>query len=200
MTRKHIESQLAVSRLTLTSVRDFFQSPPPTYLNKEQAVCYILSVLLQGDSYGTELMSQLEENFPTYRLSDTVLYSALIFLEKEEITIAYWQKTEGRGRPRRMYSLAAQWREEAQALAHFWASCSRPVVDHKLNDVCQPLEDIIYFLETIQESPDYVAISERLLEKKTPITLEFTICRLKQIQRATHKNILTDLKTIAPKR
>jgi DNA-binding PadR family transcriptional regulator len=120
MTRKNIESQLAVSGLSLASVRNFFQSPPPTYLNKEQAVCYILSVLLHGDSYGTELMSHLEEKFPTYRLSDTVLYSALIFLEKEAITIPYWQKTEGRGRPRRMYSLAAHWREEAQALARFW--------------------------------------------------------------------------------
>jgi DNA-binding PadR family transcriptional regulator len=120
MTRKNIENQLAISGLTLASVRNFFQSPPPTYLNKEQAVCYILSVLLQRDSYGTELTSHLEENFPTYRLSDTVLYSALIFLEKEGITIAYWKKTEGRGRPRRMYSIAAQWREEARVLAHFW--------------------------------------------------------------------------------
>lgn len=120
MTRRNIQSQLAVSGLSLASVRDFFESPPPTYLNKEQAVCYILSVLLKGDSYGTELMNQLEEEFPTYRLSDTVLYSALIFLEQEAITIPYWKKTEGRGRPRRMYSLATQWREEAQALASFW--------------------------------------------------------------------------------
>ena len=120
MIRTNTKTQLAPSDFSLATIHEFFQSPPPVYLGKEQAVCYIFSVLLHGDSYGTELMNQLEEKFPTYRLSDTVLYSALSFLEKEAIAIAYWKKTEGRGRPRRMWRLDEQWREEAQALADFW--------------------------------------------------------------------------------
>lgn len=120
MIRTNIKTQTSSSDFSLKTICEFFRSPPPVYLGKEQAVCYVFSVLLDGDSYGTELMNQLEEKFPTYRLSDTVLYSALSFLEKEAIAIAYWKKTEGRGRPRRMWSLAEQWREEAQALADFW--------------------------------------------------------------------------------
>jgi hypothetical protein len=46
------------------NIYQFFQDPPPVYLNKELAVCYILSVLLEVDSYGTELIAQLEKEFP----------------------------------------------------------------------------------------------------------------------------------------
>ena len=101
-------------------IYQFFQSPPPVYLNKELAVCYILSVLLQRDSYGTELMSQLEKDYPIYRLSDTVLYSALKFLEDQGTTIGYWKKVEGRGRPRRMYQIIPEWRTQATDLSRLW--------------------------------------------------------------------------------
>ncbi|MEG4516457.1 MULTISPECIES: PadR family transcriptional regulator [unclassified Microcoleus] len=101
-------------------IYQFFQDPPPVYLNKELAVCYILSVLLRGDSYGTELIGQLEREFPIYRLSDTVLYSALKFLEDEGVITGYWKKVEGRGRPRRMYQILAEWRHQAQDLARLW--------------------------------------------------------------------------------
>ena len=53
----------------------FFRKPPPLYLNQELAVCYILDILLQGDSYGTELIARLEHESSTYRLSDTVWVS-----------------------------------------------------------------------------------------------------------------------------
>ena len=86
-------------------IYDFFRNPPPNYLNKELAVCYVLSVLLRHDSYGTELIQLLETEYPTYRLSDTVLYSALKFLEGEGVISGYWKKVEGRGRPRRMYQI-----------------------------------------------------------------------------------------------
>jgi DNA-binding PadR family transcriptional regulator len=101
-------------------IYQFFQDPPPVYLNKELAVCYILSVLLRGDSYGTELIGQLEREFPIYRLSDTVLYSALKFLEDESVITGYWKKVEGRGRPRRMYQILPEWRHQAQDLARLW--------------------------------------------------------------------------------
>ncbi len=101
-------------------IYQFFRDPPPIYLNKELAVCYILSVLLERDSYGTELIQQLEQDYPTYRLSDTVLYGALKFLEDEATIAGYWKKVEGRGRPRRMYQVATEGRQRARDLARLW--------------------------------------------------------------------------------
>ena len=106
--------------MRLEDIYQFFQNPPPTYLSQELAVCYVLSVLLQGESYGTELIQKLESEHPNYRLSDTVLYSALKFLEDEKAIVGYWKKVEGRGRPRRMYQISPEWSEQAQSLAHLW--------------------------------------------------------------------------------
>jgi DNA-binding PadR family transcriptional regulator len=101
-------------------IYQFFKDPPPFYLNKELAVCYVLAVLLRGDSYGTELIQLLEHDYPLYRLSDTVLYSALKFLEDEEMVTGYWKKVEGRGRPRRMYQIREEMMERAHELADLW--------------------------------------------------------------------------------
>jgi DNA-binding PadR family transcriptional regulator len=103
----------------------FFKNPPPLYLNQELAVCYILSVLMDGDSYGTELISRLEKDSETFRLSDTVLYSAIKFLEGSEMISGYWKKVEGRGRPRRMYKIHLGWQEKAREFASFWSSYSQ---------------------------------------------------------------------------
>lgn len=108
------------------NIYQFFQDPPPVYLNKELAVCYILSVLLEVDSYGTELIGQLEKECPIYRISDTVLYSALKFLEKERVITGYWKKVEGRGRPRRMYQIFPEWRHKSQDLAQLWYNYTYP--------------------------------------------------------------------------
>jgi DNA-binding PadR family transcriptional regulator len=107
-------------QMKFEDIYQFFQDPPPNYLNKELAVCYVLSVLLQGESYGTQLIQQLEQDYPTYRLSDTVLYSALKFLEDAGAITGYWKKVEGRGRPRRMYQISQEARKQAQELASFW--------------------------------------------------------------------------------
>lgn len=101
-------------------IYQFFRDPPPLYLNKELAVCYVLSVLLQGDSYGTELIQKLETEYPAYRLSDTVLYGALKFLEDEKTIAGYWKKVEGRGRPRRMYQVRPEHDAKARSLAELW--------------------------------------------------------------------------------
>lgn len=103
-------------------IYQFFQEPPPIYLNKELTVCYVLSVLVQGDSYGTELIQNLESEYSEYRLSDTVLYSALKFLESENAIKGYWKKVEGRGRPRRMYQVRPECLPQAQELARLWRS------------------------------------------------------------------------------
>lgn len=101
-------------------IYQFFEDPPPVYLNKELAVCYVLSVLIRHDSYGTELIHAIEKDYPNYRLSDTVLYSALKFLENQAAIMGYWKKVEGRGRPRRMYRLRPDWQMKARELADLW--------------------------------------------------------------------------------
>ncbi|NJR18397.1 MAG: CHAT domain-containing protein [Calothrix sp. CSU_2_0] len=106
--------------MKLENIHHFFEYPPPTYLCTELAVCYILFVLLQGESYGTELIQRLEAEYPSYRLSDTVLYSAIKFLEDEGALAGYWKKLEGRGRPRRMYQILPEWEEHSQDLARLW--------------------------------------------------------------------------------
>jgi DNA-binding PadR family transcriptional regulator len=102
-------------------IYQFFQDPPPIYLEKEVAVCYVLAILLKkGRSYGVELISHIETEYPLYRLSDTLLYSALKFLEDEEILDYYWQKMDRRGRPRRMYQIKEGKLELAKQVARFW--------------------------------------------------------------------------------
>jgi DNA-binding PadR family transcriptional regulator len=109
-----------VTAMNFEDIYCFFRNPPPLYLNQELAVCYILDILLQDDSYGTELIARLEHESSTYRLSDTVLYSAIKFLEANGTIVGYWKKVEGRGRPRRMYQIDAEWTAKARELAHFW--------------------------------------------------------------------------------
>ena len=89
--------------MNLEHIYEFFRHRPPTYLGQELAVCYVLSVLVEKESYGTELIALLETEHPGYRLSDTVLYSAIKFLEDEKAITGYWKKVQGRGRPRRRY-------------------------------------------------------------------------------------------------
>jgi DNA-binding PadR family transcriptional regulator len=107
--------------MNFQDIHRYFSDPPPVYLSKEVAVCYILSVLMeQGDSYGTALIQSIEDRNPLYRLSDTVLYGALSFLEAEGVIEGYWQKVEGRGRPRRMYQILPHKVEQAKNLARLW--------------------------------------------------------------------------------
>lgn len=115
--------ELQAVRVRLMKFEDiyhFFYNPPPKYLNRELAVCYVLDFLLQKESYGTELIEQLSEQFPQYRLSDTVLYGALKFLEESGMIQGYWQKTKGRGRPRKMYSIIRDYQDKAKELAQLW--------------------------------------------------------------------------------
>ena len=107
-------------QITFDDIYKFFHNPPPAYLNKELAVCYILAILSNHESYGTELIEKLEKDYPNYRLSDTVLYSALKFLEEAGTISGYWKKVEGRGRPRRMYQIAPASSQRAKELASFW--------------------------------------------------------------------------------
>ncbi len=106
--------------MKLQDIYQYFQSPQPIFLNQEMAVCYVLAVLKECDSYGTEFIQKLEAQHVPHRLSDTVLYGALKFLEKETIIQGYWQKVVGRGRPRRMYRIDESAHAQAQELGDLW--------------------------------------------------------------------------------
>jgi DNA-binding PadR family transcriptional regulator len=111
--------------MKLEEIYQFFTQEPVTYLTWQQAVCYILSVLLAGESYGTELIQKLECEYSNYRLSDTVLYAALKFLSDQGALVGQWKKVKGRGRPRRMYQISPDWRNEAQKLAQLWTNSTQ---------------------------------------------------------------------------
>ncbi|MGR3275139.1 helix-turn-helix transcriptional regulator [Acaryochloris sp. 'Moss Beach'] len=107
--------------MNVQDIHQYFKNPPPVYITKEVAVCYILTVLLEeGDSYGTALLKHIRANHPPYRISDTVLYAALNFLIDEEMLSGYWQNESGRGRPRRMYQVAEGREKDAQNLSQLW--------------------------------------------------------------------------------
>lgn len=106
--------------MRLEDIYLFFEKLPPTYLNVEQAVCYVLHNLLQKESYGTELIQRLEQDYLIFRISDPVLYAAITFLENEQFITSSWKKLQGRGRPRRMLHLNPECRAQAQELAQFW--------------------------------------------------------------------------------
>lgn len=106
--------------MKIDDIYHFFQSPPPIFLNQELTICYVSAILIDSESYGTELIQRLSNEHPSFRLSDTVLYSALKFLEDEQVVRSYWKKVEGRGRPRRMYQLVPEAQRTAEDLAHLW--------------------------------------------------------------------------------
>ena len=106
--------------MNLEQVFQFFRNPPPAYLRPELALCYVLSVLLEGESYATELRSRLNNEHPRYLLSEPVLSTVMNLLEAENAITCYCQKVPGRGRPRRMFKLNPQWQPKAIELAYFW--------------------------------------------------------------------------------
>lgn len=107
--------------MNLQDIHHYFQSPPPVYLGQEVTVCYILSILINnGDSYGTALIQHIKAKHPPYRISDTTLYHALEFLVDEGMIQSYWNKSHGRGRPRRMFSIRPEKLDDAKHLSQLW--------------------------------------------------------------------------------
>ena len=105
--------------MKIEDIYEYFARPPVTFLSQEETVCYVLSVLLEEELYPTQLIERLEQEYPTYRLSDPVLLDALNFLEDVGAATSY-RVRHGRGRPRRLYQLTEDWVGEAQKLAHLW--------------------------------------------------------------------------------
>jgi DNA-binding PadR family transcriptional regulator len=60
-----------------------------------------------------------------------VLYAALNFLEEQEFITSFWQKLQGRGRPRRMLRLNPDVRDRAYDLAQLWVSFALEAVEKR---------------------------------------------------------------------
>lgn len=118
--------------MRLEDIYGFFEKLPPTYLNVEQAVCYVLSALTHKESYGTELIQKLEKEYSIFRVSDPVLYEAITFLEGEGFISSNWKKLQGRGRPRRMLHLNPEVQDRAKELAQLWETFASEALANQL--------------------------------------------------------------------
>jgi hypothetical protein len=65
------------SRNCLADIEQYFQQPPPQFLDLELAVCWVLECLLKDDNYPSGLLQKLTREEPQLRLSETVLQQAL---------------------------------------------------------------------------------------------------------------------------
>ncbi|MEB3162411.1 MAG: PadR family transcriptional regulator [Prochlorothrix sp.] len=106
--------------MNFQDIYDFFEEPPPQYLSKELATAYVLAILLEGESSSVMMMRQLEQHYPSYRLSEHVLRTVLEFLLAKGVIQSRWEQPQGRGRPCRLYCLAPDDRVLAQDLAQRW--------------------------------------------------------------------------------
>ncbi|MEB3274380.1 MAG: PadR family transcriptional regulator [Prochlorothrix sp.] len=106
-------------------IYQFFDDPPPKYLPKELAVAYVLSLLLEGETAGVEMIERLEQQGSPYRISEHILRIALDFLLAENAITRRWDSSHGRGRPRRLYCLTATGIPLAQDLAQRWRQYGR---------------------------------------------------------------------------
>ena len=113
-------SRRKLSRTCLADIEQYFQQPPPQFLDLELAVCWVLECLLKDDNYPSGLLQQLIREEPQLRLSETVLQQALDFLEQQGSISSYPQRCPSRGRPRRMLHLQADARGQAEKLMQPW--------------------------------------------------------------------------------
>ena len=113
-------------------IYEYFQTPQERYMKQEEAIAFICWFVRQHDSYGTELISYVKMKLSGWNLSDTILYAALSFLEKNGMIARYSKGVDGRGRPRNMIKipddLPEAKRKHVDKLAGIWQSqCLRIV-------------------------------------------------------------------------
>ena len=89
----------------------------------------MLVLLKEEDSYGYELMEQIEEEFGFEQINAGSVYRTLRQMEKEELCSSQWDvRVEESGSPRRMYAIT----EAGEANLAAWAeACAKY---HRLMD------------------------------------------------------------------
>lgn len=85
-------------------IQGYFSSPPVRYLSPEEAAVYICQRLLEGPIYMSQLTNA--ELPGKVRISDTIFRMAIEFLESSNAVSSQYVNAEGRGRSRKIYSVA----------------------------------------------------------------------------------------------
>jgi len=107
-----------LSEESLTEVLAALRNPI-VFLNKYQAIAYVLWSLKRGDCYPSGLILNLPEMFPGFEVSDTIIYAALGYLDRMGVISRYNQKSTGLGRPRRMLELVGT-ASQIDQLSDWW--------------------------------------------------------------------------------
>lgn len=85
----------------------------------------ILSILLQGENYGYQIIRQVKElTDGDLEWSDKMLYPVLHRMQKEEMLVSQWKISE-EGRLRRYYKITAKGRTELDKERSQWRSVTR---------------------------------------------------------------------------
>lgn len=106
---------------TIQQITEYVSQEQPEFLTEEVGATYICWSINQfGKVYGTGLINALEELEARFhlKLSDTNMYEGLKFLESQGIITGSWEKVAGRGRPRRIYTVAQP--SQLADLANLW--------------------------------------------------------------------------------
>ena len=86
---------------------------------------FVLSILMEGDSYGYSIIQRVSElTDKKFEWTDSMLYPVLHRLEKQGSTRAYW-KPSPTGRKRKYYSLTDAGREELADKQRQWQIAAR---------------------------------------------------------------------------
>ena len=88
--------------MTIEEAVGRLKQPKDHQLNLAEAMAFAVVQVQEGPVYFSGLMAAAKPGFP---LSDTIAHAALKSLEDDGAVEGYWEKVEGRGRPRRMYKL-----------------------------------------------------------------------------------------------
>jgi DNA-binding PadR family transcriptional regulator len=114
--------------MDIQSIKAFFRNTRYVQLTQEEAVCYLLTRLLDVDCYATQVINGLKRSSARYRLSDTNLYAAIKFLTEIGAISSYLQRCPGKGRPRKMFALVPSFRPEAVKLSEYWVKTYRGAI------------------------------------------------------------------------
>jgi hypothetical protein len=99
--KQNLEETMTTT-ITIEQAIESLKATKPHQLNLPEAMAFAVVQAQEEPIYLSGFMASVKPGFP---MSDTIAHAALKSLEQDGLIEGYWQKAEGRGRPRRMYKL-----------------------------------------------------------------------------------------------
>jgi hypothetical protein len=99
--KENLEETMTTTITIEQAIKDL-KATKPHQLNLPEAMAFAVVQAQEGPIYLSGFMASAKPGFP---MSDTIAHAALKSLEEDGAIEGYWEKAEGRGRPRRMYRL-----------------------------------------------------------------------------------------------